>query len=388
MAARVRWRLLPLLVVVSGLLAGSAAHAILAGDLLVTDRTNGRVLAVRPGTGAVWVISPRAGGADLLVEPAGIVMTDFGVIVVVDEATSQLVAIDPATGDQSVVQETGGSAPLAVGSAPFGLALRQTEGAYEMWISARGSNEIRHVIGLEGFGIASATLSADARWSDARGVAVAGDQLLVAVGDGQGYWKVNLATGAISDPLLEYDSMFPELPPIDHSPGVPAWDVEPYQYEVKVNVFDAVTFHTVLSLQKRAEPFFLTCDAAGTRITAYGTLYKPFDPIDPKSFAKDTVEVADGTPLHCPTALATGLDGLLYVLDTSFPFGGDPAIVRVAPGSGTDPIVVASLSSFTIQPMGLAVAPISIPEPSAGTGAIALGVLLLLARRSRSLRSR
>lgn len=174
MAARVRWRLLPLLVVVSGLLAGSAAHAILAGDLLVTDRTNGRVLAVRPGTGAVWVISPRAGGADLLVEPAGIVMTDFGVIVVVDEATSQLVAIDPATGDQSVVQETGGSAPLAVGSAPFGLALRQTEGAYEMWISARGSNEIRHVIGLEGFGIASATLSADARWSDARGVAVAG----------------------------------------------------------------------------------------------------------------------------------------------------------------------------------------------------------------------
>ncbi len=391
MAALVRWRLLPLLVVVSGLLAGSAAHAVLAGDLLVTDRTNGRVLGVRPGTGAVWVISPRAGGADLLVEPAGIVMTDFGVIVVVDEATSQLVAIDPATGDQSVVQETGGSAPLAVGSAPFGLALRQTEGAYEMWISARGSNEIRHVIGLEGFGITSETLSADARWSDARGVAVAGDQLLVAVGDGQGYWMVNLATGVISDPLLEYDSMVPWSLPIDHSPGVPAWDVEPYQYDVDVNIFDTITFRTVLSLQKpkQIEPFFfLTCDAAGTRIAAYGTLYEPYNPIHSSSFAKGTVEVADGTPLHCPTALATGLDGLLYVLDTSFPLGGDPAIVRVAPGSGTDPVVVASLSSFTSQPMGLAVAPISIPEPSAGTGAIALGVLLVLGRRPGSLRSR
>jgi hypothetical protein len=377
-------------VLVSGLLAGSAAHALLAGDLLVTDRTNGRVLGVRPGTGAVWVVSPRPGGADLLIEPAGIVMTDFGVIIVVDEATSQLVAIDPATGDQSVVQETGGSAPLAVGSAPFGLALRQTEGAYEMWISARGSNEIRHVIGLEGFGIASETLSSDARWSDARGVAVAGDQLLVAVGDGQGYWMVNLATGVISDPLLEYDSMFPESPPTDHSPGVPALDVEPYQYEVDVNIFDTISFRTVLSLQKLqlVEPFFLTCDPAYTRIAAYGTLYEQFDPIDPTSFAEGTVEVADGTPLRCPTALATGLDGLLYVLDTSFPFGGEPAIVRVAPGSATDPVVVASLSSFTIQPMGLAVAPISIPEPSAGAGALALGVVLVLGRRPGSLRSR
>jgi hypothetical protein len=91
-------------------------------------------------------------------------------------------------------------------------------------------------------------------------VAVSGDHLLVAVDDGQGYWMVNLATGAISDPLLEYDSMIPELPPTDHSPDVPAWDVEPYHYEVAVNLFDTITFHTVLSLQKLQliEPFFLT----------------------------------------------------------------------------------------------------------------------------------
>lgn len=382
MAALVRCCVLLVVMLVSGLLAATAAQAILAGDLLVTDRSNGRVIGVRPGTGQVWVVSPRAGGADLLVEPAGIVMTDFGVILVVDEATSQLVGINAATGDQFVVMETGGAAPLEVGTAPFGLALRQTQGAYELWISARGSSEIRHVIGLEAFGIASETLSADPRWANALGVAVAGDQLLVAMDDGQGYWRVALDTGAISDPLLEYDSMFPELPPTDHSPDLPAWDVEPYHYEVPVNLFDTVTFHTVLSLQQiqLVPPFFLTCNAAGTRLTAYGTLYEHFDPIDPTSFTEGTVEAADGTPLRCPKALATGLDGLLYVVDTSLPSVGDPTIVRVTPGGAGNPTVVASLASVTSQPMGLAVAPVSVPEPAAGGEAIALGALLVIGR--------
>lgn len=382
MAAPLRSRVSMAAGLVASLLVASAAQAILAGDLLVTDRTNRRVVGVRPDTGQVWVVSPRAGGADLLVEPAGIVMTDFGVILVVDEATSQLVGIDAATGDQFVVMETGGGAPLAVGTAPFGLALRQTEGAYEMWISARGSSEIRHVIGLEAFGIASDALSTDARWANARGVAVSGDQLLVAMGDGQGYWQVALDTGVISDPLLEYDSIFPELPPTDHSPDLPAWDVEPYLYEVPVNPFDTITFRTILSLEKTklTPPFFLSCDPAGTRLVAYGTLYEQFDPLDPTSFAEGTVEVADGTPLRCPKALVTGLDGLLYVLDTALPFAGDPAIVRVAPGSGAEPAVVASLASVTSQPSGLAVAPVSVPEPATGGGGVALAALLALGR--------
>jgi len=386
-AALARWCALLAFALASGVLGGPAAHAIVAGDLLVTDRTSGRVIGVRPSTGAVWVVSPHPGGSNLLVEPAGIVMTDFGIILVVDEATSQLVGIDAATGDQFVVKETGGNAPLAVGTEPFGLALRQTGDAYEMWISARGSSEIRRVIGLEGLGIASETLSSDARWANARGVAVAGSSLLVAMDDGQGYWQVALDTGAISDPLLEYDPIFPELPPIDHSPDLPAWDVEPYEYEVQTNPIYSTTFHTVLSLQqiKLVEPFFLlTCDPAGTRLVAYGTTYNPFDPVSSTSFATGTVEVADGTPLRCPTALATGLDGLLYVLDTSLPLGGDPAIVRVAPGSGGNPTVVASLASVATQPRGLAVAPVSVPEPEGGAGAVALGALLALGWRAGS----
>lgn len=375
------------LALASGLLGGpSAQAAIVAGDLLVTDRSSGSVIGVRPSTGAVWVVSPRPGGADLLAQPAGIVMTDFGIILVVDEATSQLVGIDAATGDQFVVMETNQSAPLAVGAGPFGLALRQTGDLYELWVSAPGSSAIHHVIGLEGYGIASELLSGDARWAGARGVAVAGDSLLVAVADGQGYWSVDLETGQISDPLLEYDSLIPELPPIDHSPDVPAWDVEPYAYQVTVNLFTTISFHTVLSLQETrlVPPFFLECDPAGTRIAAYGTLYRQFDPLDPYDFAETTIEAADGTPLRCPTALATGLDGLLYVLDTSLPSGGDPAVVRMAPGSEQPPTVVASLSGLASQPNGLAVAPVSAPEPAGGAGAVALAALLALGRRTGS----
>lgn len=384
MAALVRWCALVAFAAVTGLFGGPAAHAILAGDLLVTDRANDRVIGARPSTGAVWVVSPRPGGADLLEDPAGIVMTDFGVILVVDEATSQLVAIDAATGDQWVVNETVGGAPLDVGTEPFGLALRQTEGAYEMWISARGSHEIRHVSGLEAFGIASETLSSDARWAHARGVAVDGDSLLVAMDDGQGYWMVDLETGDIYDPLLERDPLNPWAPPTDHSPDLPAWDVEPYQYQVQVNLFDTITFDTAIALRQTllTPPFFLSCDPAGTRLEAYGTLYRSLSPLDPTSFARGTIEAADGTPLRCPTAMVTGQDGGLYVLDTSLPFGGDPTIVRVAPGSGQEPTVVASLASVASQPMGLAVAPVAAPEPEAGAGAIALAALLALARRA------
>lgn len=368
--------------ILAALLLGSAADAgVLLGDLLVTDRVGRRVLAVRPGTGAVQVLSPRPGGADLLTDPAGVAMADFGIVFVVDAGTHQLIAIDAATGDQFVVRQGNGS-PLPIGLDPFGLALRQTEGAYELWISARGSAEIRHVIGLVGFGIVSSALSTDARWASARGVAVAGQSLLVAMDNGQGYYSVSLDSGAISDPLLE-SPFIPGTPPIDRSPEVPAWDVEPYLHTVPVFPFDSISFRSVLSLQKvtLVPPFLLQCDPSATRIVAYGTLFKQFDLLNPTSFVESTVEVADGTPLRCPTALATGLDGALYVADAASPFGGSAQIVRLV--RENEPTVVASLPGST-QPMGLAVAPVSVPAPSAAwTGVTALAVLFAIRRRTQ-----
>lgn len=372
------------------LLETGAEAAVRIGDLLVTDRTGRRVLAVRPGSGAVTVLSPRPGGADLLSEPAGIAMTDFGTILVVDAGTHQLIGIDAGTGDQFVVRQGNGD-PLPIGLEPFGLALRQSESAYELWISARASQEIRHVVGLVGFGITSSPLSSDPRWASARGVAVADDQLLVAMDDGQGYYAVGLEGGAIADPLLDDDTIPPGLPPVDRSPEVPAWDVEPYVYQVEPALFQHVVFRRVLSLQRTAlvPPGIPVCQSPETRLVSYGTLYRDFDPIDPSSFAEGTVEVADGTPLRCPTALATGRDGALYVADAALPFGGDARIVRLLPGSGAEPTVVASLPGNASQPMGLAVAPVSAPEPGeVGEGLAALACVLgIRCRRSTRRRS-
>lgn len=381
-----RTRSLPLaLAILAALLLGPAADAgVLLGDLLVTDRVGRRVIAVRPDTGVVQVLSPRPGGADLLTDPAGIAMADFGIVFVVDAGTHQLIGIDAATGDQFVVLQGNGS-PLPIGLDPFGLALRQTGGSYELWISARGSAEIRHVVGLVGFGIASSALSTDSRWASARGVAVAGESLLVAMDDGQGYYTVSLDSGAISDPLLEAP-FIPGNPPIDHAPGVPAWDVEPYLHTVESSPFESVSYRVVLSLQQSILippfPFLIECDPSATRIVAYGTRFRPFDFLNPTSFAESTVEIADGTPLRCPTALATGLDGALYVADTATPFGGSAQIVRLE--REHEPTVVAALPGSTL-PTGLAVAPVSVPAPSATpAGLTALAVLLAIRRRRRT----
>jgi hypothetical protein len=311
----------------------------------VSDQNGARVLAVDPDTGSVRVLSPPPGGPNLLVAPAGIAMSEIGMVYVVDESTNQLVGIDPSNGAQFVVQ-AGGGGPLSVGSEPFGLALRDSEAAVELWVSARGSAEIRAIIGLIGFGITSFPLAQDARFANARGVAVTGDMLDVAMDDGQGYYRVALDGGSIFDPLLSYDSLFPELPPIDESPDVPAWDVEPYGYQVEVSFLETVTFHTALTLRDTAllPPYGIpVCKPATSGVVAYGTSYRQFDPVDPTSFANDTIEPADGTPLHCPTALVTGLDSTLYATDSEYPNGAGSQLVRLWPGTAVEPEIVAAL---------------------------------------------
>jgi hypothetical protein len=373
------------------LFAPPALAAVDAGDLLVTDQNGARVLVVDPDTGAVAVLSPPPAGPNFLVSPTGIVMSDRGTVYVVDQSTNQLVGIDASTGAQFVVREIGGS-PVSVGSEPFGLALRDSEQAVEFWVSARGSAEIRALVALVGFGIASSPLVQDARFANARGIALVGDALDVAMDDGQGYYSVALDGGSISDPLLDYDTFPPGLPPSDESPEVPAWDVEPYLFEVEVNFLETITFRTALSLRDTVilPPGIPACKPDTSRIVAYGTSYSNFDPIDPTSFASGTIEPADGTPLHCPTALVTGLDGALYATDSAFSNGAGSQLVRLQPGESTQTEIVAALPdppSSVMFPGGLAVAPVSVPEPGADAAALSLLAAMLVLARRRSRRT-
>jgi hypothetical protein len=353
------------------LLAAPPARAtVKAGDLLVTDYNGARVLAVDPVTGDTHVLSPRPGGENLLVRPTGIVMASFGDIFVVDETTNRLVAIDASTGEQVVV-DTAPGVPVEVGDEPFGLALHETGGGYELWISARGSHEIRHLVGLVGFGISSSPISTDARWSDARGIAVHGTRLAVAVDEGQGYWTMDMDGNPIFDPFLESTTLGGT---VDRSPGVPVWDVEPYTFEYLLTQYDAVFTERSLAV---IPPGIPVCDLATSGVTARGTQTL----IETKVFVTE-LEPADGTPLHCPMALATGLDGALYVTDSLSPSGGGAQLVRLGPGNPIlDPQVevVAALpdpqGAITL-PVGLAVAPVDAAEPGSESAAVASSLVL------------
>ncbi len=360
------------------LLASSPVFATVhAGDLLITDYNGARVLAVDPATGDVGVLSPPSGGENLLQRPAGIAMTSFGIIFVVDAATNQLVGIDAATGVQFVVK-TALDVPVAVGDVPFGLALHEAAGAYELWVSARASHEIVHLIGLVGFGITSAPFSNDARWADARGIAVDGARIDVAVDEGQGYWVMPLDGNPIWDPFLESTLVGGT---VDRSPGVPVWDVEPYAFDVALVNYDAVFTerNTVV-----VPPGLPVCDSATSGVVARGTVTL----VETHVYVTE-IEPADGTPLHCPGALVTGLDGALYVTDSLLPGGGDAQLVRLWPGNSlVDPEVVAALPnapSSVALPAGVAVAPVDAAEPSSAFAALASCIALatLAGRRRR-----
>jgi hypothetical protein len=373
-----------LLLLVLSITAPAAVAGVHAGDLLVTDANGGRVLAVDPLMGDVHVVSP-VGGANLLQSPAGIVMTSFGTIYVVDTATDQLVAIDPATGGQFVVA-------VSVGNQPFGMALHEGTSAFELWVSARGSQEIRHLVALLGFGITSDPLSTDARWAHARGVAYNGSAIDVAMDDGQGYWKVAVSDGAIWNPLVDYD--FFQVPHY-HMPGVAAWDVEPYVYTKETGPFTSYTSHEMISLRDPniVAPGIVACDPSTSAIVTYGTAFNQFGIPDSTTFGSGTIEVADGTPLDCPTALATGLDGALYVTDSVLTTGGSAQLVRLWPAdSGAAPEIVAALPDApgsVVFPAGLAVAPVSVPEARADSAAgTALAAAFALAGRRRRRRAR
>jgi sugar lactone lactonase YvrE len=97
-----------------------------AGDLLVTDAVNARVLHVDPETGIVTPFSPRTtSGPNLLFAPAGIAIDPDGAIFVVDSFADRIVRIDPVTGAQSVVHDfsaqLGDFGPSDVGTAPQGI---------------------------------------------------------------------------------------------------------------------------------------------------------------------------------------------------------------------------------------------------------------------------
>lgn len=81
--------------------------AVVAGDLIVSDEYNGRILRVRPTDGSIEVVSPKPGQTNLLERPADLVVTDTGRLFVADTVAEKIFEIDLATGQQSALQSYG-----------------------------------------------------------------------------------------------------------------------------------------------------------------------------------------------------------------------------------------------------------------------------------------
>lgn len=110
-------RLAALLVLVTAIGADPAgAVTLAAGDLLVVDANNERLLVVRPSTGEVTHLSPTPGVFETLFDaPTSVVATDQGHVYVVDAGLRAIVEVDPATGEQALLLRPDGTPVEASG---------------------------------------------------------------------------------------------------------------------------------------------------------------------------------------------------------------------------------------------------------------------------------
>ena len=118
----------------------AAASPLQRGDLLVTDHSGARVVRI-DRAGSVETFSPPPGGANLLVNPAGIAVVDDGPVFVADTGTGHVVRIDRETGAQRVLRSPlPFSEPLRFGTAPWGIAaLPGPEGRLDLFVASRGA---------------------------------------------------------------------------------------------------------------------------------------------------------------------------------------------------------------------------------------------------------
>lgn len=369
---RPRRRALPLAALAASLvlLAPRAGAALERGDVLVSDRNNGRILRVDPDTGSVETLAE----GDELVEPVGMTLVPDGAdgtLYVVDRSAEVLVRVDPETGDQSVMGNffPGGIDgdfeffPADVGEVPFGLEAGP-EG--ELYVSAPGSEEIREVTVTDDLlaPVSVEPLVEDPELSDARHVALSGrmDDLGLAVAVREaGALTLDLSTGELSAPL-------------DEEPSPAEWWGVAAQ-ELTTGLLGGPT-----------EPFF---SPVWTQLERDGNLCVEEGAAVLVSLAFETGSLT-GERLRCPFALDLLGAVRAFVADAESTVGGDARLLSLRDDPEGEGGLLELVATLPPPPVALP-APtlpgdvVAVPEPAAGAGLAALAALGGLARRRRRL---
>lgn len=292
------------------------------GDLLVTDNGGARVLRIDVTSGAVSVFSPSPGGTNLLSLPAGIAIADDGTVYVASNGSNTVIQINPLTGDQTAVVAAQG---------PWGVDI---DTAGNLFVLAASSGKIwKHTKSDETFLIMTDPLLIDA-W----GLAVQADGTLRIGGDTSGLLSI--------DPSLVTPSVSVVEPP-----------VEAVMKVVGVSRLESTT---------QFGPGSGGTDCSGRLAGVWNH--------EPPSWQQVAANFLDGTgPFHCVFSLALTPDNqTYYVGDAGFFLGGNAQVLQVDSASG-NVTTLASISNGTgfALPAGIAIAPITAPEPNASASLLA-----------------
>lgn len=328
-------------------LAPAQGQGLAAGDLVVSDLANARVLRVRPN-GAVSVLSPRAGsGTNFLDAPTGIVVAPDRTVYVVDNDLDALIEIDPATGAQSEIPlfriVEGEFVESSTGQEPWGLAL---DDFGVLWVSASASNIVRR-IGIE-TGVVETVITA-------------GD--LGTGGGPYGLWVKHdeLATELIVANADAGTYVFEPgneeiLPPFDPSASV--WDVDLIEDQLNL----------LLTLQRTPGSGAFSC---GEDSGLYGTVLGSDAPL------------ATGGLIRCPYAMVLS-DTAIYIAEAASTIGGGARVIRVNRTSYADS-VLANLPDGVSDTIPAGIAYVAAPEAASGvTALLAIACLWTLRRQAAS----
>lgn len=327
--------------------APARAQGLAAGDLVVSDLANARVLRVRPN-GVVSVLSPRAGsGPNRLDAPTGIAVAPDQTVYVVDNDLDALIEIDPATGEQTKIPlfriSNGAYVESSTGQEPWGLAL---DDFGVLWVSASASNIVRRI------GIATGVVETVLNAND--------------LGTGSGPYGLWVKHDVLETELIvanaDAGSYFFQpgneeiIPPFDVSASV--WDVELIEDQINL----------LLMLQRTPGSGAFSC---GEDSGLYGNVLGSNGPL------------AVGGLIRCPYAMVLDADAI-YVAEAASTIGGGARVVRVNRGDFADS-VLANLPDGVSDTIPAGIAYVAAPEATSGvTALLAIACLWTLRRQTAS----
>jgi hypothetical protein len=337
----------------------ASAAALDKGDVLLTDYDHARILRVAAGTGNVTVFSPRNDAqTNYLDGPFRIAIDPFGAAWVTDVRADTVVRIDPLTGSQSILQLCSNPFTCAAyeHQSPRSIEIRLAGSSMELWILSDVTGRA-----LERVTISLVQPQSSATTLVANPVGPGGLGFLEGESGLDQVWYGGIGA---NHPIQAYDAVSGGAPSMIYQEVDPAW----WLRDLEARRNEGGNLVAVLRTQ---------CpNASVSGIYAIG--------LGPQALSV-------GGEFHCPEVFAVSPfpDPIVFWVVDQIPFEPRRLVrVREVEGEWIQDVVVPALPlAFDEIVHGLAVSPVTVPEPFAAPAALAtLAAIAVAGRRRRAVR--